>query len=268
MHKLMTQFTAIMVGSPFYPYWLSELKAQEGNEKVLKGIQGSVLEVGSGDGSRKTKICQAHPGVTKYLVTDLNDWGGEFNAIDNCVTNNSIFSVLTGFEKRTKPDVICDALDLPFRSSTFDYHLGFEVLEHIPDPMKYMDEAVRVLKPGGRIIISVPYMFRMHGQEPDHRLDYFRYSLGFFHLVSTKYKLKLERVVCNTGMGTSVALMINQWLVKTIIENPFWLKVPFFLCAIICFPVNNCIGYIIDAKPDVRFATRLHIVLRKPLAKV
>lgn len=254
-----------VVKSPFYPHWLNDIKANEGNKKTLKGIHGLVVEVGSGDGSRKRTICAAYPAITRYLATDFSDWNSEFSAIDRMVEKNPACSVLMGLGKRIKPDVICDAMKLPFQKSTFDYHLGFEVLEHIADPMKYMAEAVRVLKPGGRIILSVPYMYRMHGREPDHRLDYYRYSLGFFHLVCSKYRLNLERIVCNTGMGTSVSSMINQWLVRRIIESPLSVKWLYCLLAVICFPLSSCIGYVIDLKPDIRFATRLHIVMRKPI---
>jgi SAM-dependent methyltransferase len=49
-----------------------------------------------------------------------------------------------------------DALSLPFPDDSFDKIVAAEVLEHIPDDMAAMAELLRVLKPGGRLAVTVP----------------------------------------------------------------------------------------------------------------
>ncbi len=49
-----------------------------------------------------------------------------------------------------------DALALPFDSRAFDIVICSEVLEHIPDHRRAVREIVRVLKPGGTLVVSVP----------------------------------------------------------------------------------------------------------------
>jgi SAM-dependent methyltransferase len=49
-----------------------------------------------------------------------------------------------------------DALALPFRDQVFDVIVCSEVLEHILDHQRAMREIVRVLKPGGALVVSVP----------------------------------------------------------------------------------------------------------------
>ncbi|WP_019176582.1 class I SAM-dependent methyltransferase [Methanomassiliicoccus luminyensis] len=46
---------------------------------------------------------------------------------------------------------------LPFAGSTFDTVSMLDVLEHVPDPIGSLKEVDRVLKPGGRLILSVPH---------------------------------------------------------------------------------------------------------------
>lgn len=49
-----------------------------------------------------------------------------------------------------------DALDLPFDDATFDVVIAAEVLEHIPDDQRAMEEISRVVRPGGRVAVTVP----------------------------------------------------------------------------------------------------------------
>lgn len=49
-----------------------------------------------------------------------------------------------------------NALDLPFPDACFDRVVTSEVLEHIWDDERALDEMVRVLRPGGRLAVTVP----------------------------------------------------------------------------------------------------------------
>jgi phosphatidylethanolamine/phosphatidyl-N-methylethanolamine N-methyltransferase len=46
-----------------------------------------------------------------------------------------------------------NALDLDFPESSFDYVMAFHVVTVVPDPVRMIEEAKRVCKPGGRIVI-------------------------------------------------------------------------------------------------------------------
>ncbi len=49
-----------------------------------------------------------------------------------------------------------DALDLPYADGTFDRVIASEILEHVPADERAIDELVRVLRPGGRLAVTVP----------------------------------------------------------------------------------------------------------------
>jgi SAM-dependent methyltransferase len=61
------------------------------------------------------------------------------------------------------------ATALPFKDAVFDGAICTEVLEHVPDDTVVIREIARVLKPGARLIVSVPFSFRYHPDPADFR---------------------------------------------------------------------------------------------------
>jgi len=51
---------------------------------------------------------------------------------------------------------VCSALDLPFKNSSFDAAVSYGVVEHITDVPKFLDESIRVTRPGGFVIVVSP----------------------------------------------------------------------------------------------------------------
>jgi SAM-dependent methyltransferase len=65
-------------------------------------------------------------------------------------------------EQYPNTDVISVGEALPFLSDSFDAVFSFSVLEHVKDPFNSASELVRVLKPGGTIYASVPFLQPVH----------------------------------------------------------------------------------------------------------
>ena len=66
-------------------------------------------------------------------------------------------------EKFANTDVIGVGEELPFADNSFHAVFSFSVLEHVKDPFKCVAEIERVLKPGGVIYTSAPFLVPVHG---------------------------------------------------------------------------------------------------------
>jgi len=64
-------------------------------------------------------------------------------------------------------DVRADAHSLPFADETCDCIFATEIMEHLDSPQRFIDEAYRVLRPGGAVIATVPFMFHQHANPND-----------------------------------------------------------------------------------------------------
>jgi len=70
-------------------------------------------------------------------------------------------------------DYIGDVEDMgAVPDASIDTMLCSEVLEHVPHPQRAVGEFARVLRPGGTLVVTVPFLARLH-EEPH---DYFRYT--------------------------------------------------------------------------------------------
>jgi len=105
---------------------------------------GIVLEAGSGcSGRLPYKKYIPH---TKYLTLDI--------------------------DKKSKPDICCDLHDIKWESDYFDAVVAIEVLEHLYNPQKAIDEMRRILKPGGVCLLSTRFI---HPYHPGPK-DYYRFT--------------------------------------------------------------------------------------------
>jgi SAM-dependent methyltransferase len=68
----------------------------------------------------------------------------------------------TGNWDTSQIDLICDIAAIPESDTSFDVILCSEVFEHLPDPLKALDEFARLLKPGGKLIMTAPFTSLVH----------------------------------------------------------------------------------------------------------
>ena len=59
-------------------------------------------------------------------------------------------------------DHVCDITSIPEPDSSFDAILCSEVFEHLPNPLAAVDEFSRLLKPGGSLLLTAPFVSLTH----------------------------------------------------------------------------------------------------------
>lgn len=73
---------------------------------------------------------------------------------------------------RKRADVFYNGAVFPFETEKFDSLVCNQVLEHVFNPGLFVNELNRVLKPGGHLLLTVPFVWDEHEQP----WDYARYS--------------------------------------------------------------------------------------------
>jgi len=83
-------------------------------------------------------------------------------------------------------DIVCDLITVnPFQADCLDVVLLFNVLEHVQSPAALLTSLWNVLKPGGKIFITIPFMLKVHQAPLDfqrlthYALDELAHQTGF-----------------------------------------------------------------------------------------
>ncbi len=95
----------------------------------------------------------------------------------------------------------------PFADGSFDAIVCTEVLEHIPDPQALLNESKRILKPGGKMLLTAPLLWPEH--EAPH--DYHRFTRYALKMVFERAGFTVDRMDARGGWHLSMAQMIGIW---------------------------------------------------------
>ncbi len=134
--------------TPLHPQWLLGGNGATA-EWAEARARGRVLDVGCADRWISSRL----PAGTQYVSLDYPMTGGALY--------------------KARPDVFGDAGRLPFADASMDTVLLLEVLEHLRHPAQALSEIARVLRPGGILLLTLPFLYPVH----DAPHDYQRYTV-------------------------------------------------------------------------------------------
>lgn len=128
------------------------------SQLALLPINGTILDVGAGRGDFESLLAGRD-----YLALDVYPY--------------------------PETDIVCDLSSTnPFRPRSLDVILLMNVLEHVFETQLFITSLVHILKPGGKLIVAIPFMVKMH-QEP---LDFIRYTHYALEEIATQNQLKIN----------------------------------------------------------------------------
>lgn len=106
-----------------------------------------------------------------------------------------------------KVDIICEATNIPLPSESFNTIFSTQAIEHIENHQEMINEAFRLIKPGGSFILSGPMYWPLH-EEPH---DYFRFTKHGFEIILKKAGFEITETLSNGGMwATSGQALIHS----------------------------------------------------------
>lgn len=197
-------------------YWVSKIHSR-----------GELLDIGCGEGALLDAIGGRGVGV------DLNP------------------ERLVLAANRGMPVVLANACALPFPDQTFETVVSMEVLEHVPDMEQTISEVRRVLRPGGKWLVSVPgvtlrswYEMRRYNRafycdEDEHFREFSPVDIGLNEHKFMRTEA-FERLFLNQGFKIrhedGVRYLFPRWFsripsLQQRMESPaadrYWVKIPF-----------------------------------------
>jgi SAM-dependent methyltransferase len=131
----------------------------------------------------------------------LADYGCGTKPYVSLFDSNKIDYLGLDLEWNKHADVIINSnSEIEIESNTFDIVLSTQVLEHVEDPVKYLSEAFRVLKPGGKLLLTT-HGYWMYHPDPT---DYWRWTSAGLKKIVEKEGFKVigfKGIIGRMGMG-------------------------------------------------------------------
>jgi SAM-dependent methyltransferase len=184
--------------SPLNPYWIETRWLRRAGEVLSRHASGWMLDIGVAEkpyGPLFAPHLERYIGLEYPPVAD-NLHPEIWDKLPTIVDNVQVFG---------------DARRLPFADATFDTVASFEVLEHIDSPEMVVAEMARVAKPGGRVLLTVPFA------APHHQLpfDHWRFTRPGLEGLLARHGLRVELLEGRGNFASTTGATISHFLLRT-----------------------------------------------------
>ena len=185
-------FNPGFVGFFTNPFFFARRALYDAVEVAAPYIKGDLLDVGCGQKPYKHLLK-----VNKYIGMEVEQEGHDH-------TNEEV-------------DIYYDGKHFPLENGSFDSVLTSQVLEHVFHPDDFLSEIHRVLRPNGKLLLTVPFVWDEHEQP----YDYARYSsFGLRHLLEKNGFTVVQHQKTLPDFRVIIQLINGYIFKKTLIFRP------------------------------------------------
>lgn len=125
----------------FHPQFIMFRYTREAVRLALRYAKGNLIDIGCGNMPYRSLI---EPKVKKYIGLDHP-------------------SISKLYKPKNRPEIYADITKkLPIKNNSFDIALMLQVMEYLQNPEKAIINIKNILKPGGFLIISSPFLYPLH----------------------------------------------------------------------------------------------------------
>lgn len=163
------------------PFYFTRKNLLKNLLSIAPSLKGRILDFGCGSKPYRSLFTKA----SEYVGVDIENEGHNHDTED--------------------VDFYYDGVTLPFEKEMFDSILCSEVLEHVPDIDTILNELNRVLVFGGKLLITVPFVW------PEHELpfDFRRFTVNGLSQIVKDHGFEIQKV--NTS-GTFIEVIMQMWM--------------------------------------------------------
>ena len=200
------QFSPGFLGFWVNHFYFARKGLFENISNLAKYINGKTLDIGCGQ--------------KPYEKLFNSSWyiGLEVDTIEN--------------RKNKKADYFYDGKTFPFQDNEFESVIVNEVFEHVFNPVDFLKEIYRVLKPGGTLLITVPFVWDEHEQP----YDYGRYTSFGLQYILKKSGFEIiehRKSICDIRV---IFQLLNGYIFKKTVTHNIYANI--FITAFLMSPFN------------------------------
>ncbi|PZQ43932.1 MAG: hypothetical protein DI551_11170 [Micavibrio aeruginosavorus] len=164
----------------------------------------------------------------EYKILNVGSGGEVFRHL-RAIKNANL--IQTDIDPDRKPDIVADVCNMHmFEDNSIDCVFMVEVLEHVKTPQKGIDEVYRVLKPGGKLYLSTPFIFPLH----DEPYDFYRYTkYGLTHMLAAFHPVSMKE---RNDYYSSILVLFARGIINTD-RMQRYVGLFFFIYILIQYPI-------------------------------
>jgi len=179
------KFLSPTLSSDFMDLYVVRSAILNAIKTTLPKFEGTFLDIGCGIMPYHSLLTRPPSNVSRYIGLDIETE-----------------------DYKAEVDLRWDGKTIPLNSAEIDCAMATEVLEHCPEPLIVLQEAHRVLKPGGFLFFTVPFLWPLH----DAPWDFYRYTPFALKKLMEEAGFATLNLDSLGGWNASLAQMIGLWV--------------------------------------------------------